>query len=270
MLSKNGAADCSQRTMFFQQDTGEVLLSRKEDLHGHHRTGTLLRLVGESRAYPQPTPSRVPHAAPGPPAPCTCAGSCHRLCGMEFQAVWRGVLSDACGCLVRHSDKAGTLDQGGVGVLERHVGVTARKYPRSARGRERCSRMALCSSGSACRLRQAARSVPLFFAPARPRTTLVLDLFQNAIWRPRTHKRRRAGLAQDDLSPATREELISSLSFTLRFARRKRTHQADDFMARIAAEHLVDHLTRSGFVVRKRPPSSDLARLDPRPAGSTE
>lgn len=77
-------------------------------------------------------------------------------------------------------------------------------------------------------------------------------------------------MAQDDLSPATREELISSLSFTLRFARRKRTHQADDFMARIAAEHLVDHLTRSGFVVRKRPPSGDLARLDPRPAGSTE
>lgn len=74
----------------------------------------------------------------------------------------------------------------------------------------------------------------------------------------------------DDLSPATREELISSLSFALRFAGRKRTHQADDLMARIAAEHLVDHLARNGFVVRKRPPSSDLAHLDPRPSGPTE
>ena len=70
-----------------------------------------------------------------------------------------------------------------------------------------------------------------------------------------------------DLSPATREEVISSLSFALRFAGRKRTHQADDIMARIAAEHLVDHLARSGFVIRKRPPSGDFAHLDVRPPG---
>ena len=77
-------------------------------------------------------------------------------------------------------------------------------------------------------------------------------------------------MAQDqdmDLSPATREEVISSLSFALRFAGRKRTHQADDIMARIAAEHLVDHLARSGFVIRKRPPSGDFAHLDVRPPG---
>ena len=74
----------------------------------------------------------------------------------------------------------------------------------------------------------------------------------------------------DDLSPATREELISSLSFALRFTGRRRIHQADDLMARIAAEHLVDYLAQSGFVVSKRLPSGDLARLDPRPAGSTE
>ncbi len=70
-----------------------------------------------------------------------------------------------------------------------------------------------------------------------------------------------------DLSPATREEVVSSLSFALRFAGRKRTHQADDIMARIAAEHLVDHLARSGFVVRKRLPSGDFAHLDVRPPG---
>jgi len=42
------------------------------------------------------------------------------------------------------------------------------------------------------------------------------------------------------------------------------------FMARIAAEHLVDHLARSGFVVRKHPPSGDLAHLDVRPTRLTD
>ena len=74
----------------------------------------------------------------------------------------------------------------------------------------------------------------------------------------------------DDLSPATREELISSLSFALRLAGRKRTHQADEFMARIAAEHLVDYLARSGFVVCRRPPAGDAAHLDPCLASPTE
>ena len=41
-------------------------------------------------------------------------------------------------------------------------------------------------------------------------------------------------------------------------------------MARIAAERLVDHLARNGFVVRKRPPSGDLAHLDPRPSDPKE
>lgn len=73
-------------------------------------------------------------------------------------------------------------------------------------------------------------------------------------------------MAQDEkLSPATREEVIGSLSSALRFAGRKRTHQSDDFMARIAAEHLADHLARSGFVVSKGPPAGDFAHLDVRP-----
>lgn len=73
-------------------------------------------------------------------------------------------------------------------------------------------------------------------------------------------------MVQDEkLSPATREEVISSLSFALRFAGRKRVHSSDDFMARIAAEHLADPLTRSGFVVGKGPPSGDLAHPDVRP-----
>ena len=75
-------------------------------------------------------------------------------------------------------------------------------------------------------------------------------------------------MAEDeDLSPATREEVISNLSFALRFGGRKRVHQSNDFMARIAAEHLADHLARSGFVICRCPPSGDLAHFDVRPSG---
>lgn len=61
----------------------------------------------------------------------------------------------------------------------------------------------------------------------------------------------------EHLISATREDLVSSLSLVLRFAGRKRVHHVDNFMARIAAEHLADHLARSGFVVSKRPPVGD-------------
>ncbi len=57
------------------------------------------------------------------------------------------------------------------------------------------------------------------------------------------------------LRPATDDELKDSLSFGLRFAGRKRVHAADDFMARIAAENLVQHLQRSGYVVMKKRPA---------------
>jgi hypothetical protein len=56
-----------------------------------------------------------------------------------------------------------------------------------------------------------------------------------------------------DLRPATTEELTQSLAFALRFDGRKRARDADDFMARAAAERLAEHLRISGFVVMKRP-----------------
>ena len=56
------------------------------------------------------------------------------------------------------------------------------------------------------------------------------------------------------LRPATAQEIADSLSFALRYDGRKRVHQADEFMARIAAERLVQHLERSGFVLMKQPP----------------
>jgi hypothetical protein len=54
---------------------------------------------------------------------------------------------------------------------------------------------------------------------------------------------------------ATPEELIETLRFALQYKGRKRAAHAADFMAQIAAEHLVEHLRRSGFVVMKRPDS---------------
>lgn len=59
MLSTNGFADCSQKAASFQQDAGQVYLSGKVNFYGHHQAETLLRLVGDFRAYPQPTPPLV-------------------------------------------------------------------------------------------------------------------------------------------------------------------------------------------------------------------
>jgi hypothetical protein len=56
------------------------------------------------------------------------------------------------------------------------------------------------------------------------------------------------------LRPATADEIADSLSFPLRCQGRKRVHHADDMMARITAERLVQHVTASGFVLMKGPP----------------
>ena len=55
------------------------------------------------------------------------------------------------------------------------------------------------------------------------------------------------------LRPASAQEIQESLSFALRFVGRKRVHHADDAMARITAERLVQHLEMSGFVLMKKP-----------------
>jgi len=57
-----------------------------------------------------------------------------------------------------------------------------------------------------------------------------------------------------NLCPATRDELMQSLSFALRFNGRKRTHDADELMARVTAERLVEYLERSGYVGMCKPP----------------
>ncbi|NPD70134.1 hypothetical protein HN018_22715 (plasmid) [Lichenicola cladoniae] len=58
------------------------------------------------------------------------------------------------------------------------------------------------------------------------------------------------------LRPASTSELEETLSFALRFAGKKRVHTADDVMARVTAERLVQHLEKSGYVLMKRPSSA--------------
>jgi hypothetical protein len=58
------------------------------------------------------------------------------------------------------------------------------------------------------------------------------------------------------LRSATPDEIAAALAFALRYRGRKRVFDADDPMARITAERLVQHLEASGFVVMKKPPAS--------------
>jgi hypothetical protein len=58
----------------------------------------------------------------------------------------------------------------------------------------------------------------------------------------------------DKLTLADPRDLAQSIAFALRFEGRKRVHQADEYMAAIAAERVVRHLERAGFVVMKKPP----------------
>jgi hypothetical protein len=56
------------------------------------------------------------------------------------------------------------------------------------------------------------------------------------------------------LTPVDPADLADALAFALRYDGRKRSHQGDEFMARITAERLVEHLTKSRFVIMQRPP----------------
>ena len=58
------------------------------------------------------------------------------------------------------------------------------------------------------------------------------------------------------LTPATRHDILESLSFALRYSRAgKRVAERDVLTANAAAVHLVDALERSGFVVMRAPPA---------------
>jgi hypothetical protein len=58
------------------------------------------------------------------------------------------------------------------------------------------------------------------------------------------------------LRPATPDEIGDALSFALRYQGRKRVNHADDMMARITADRLVQHLTASGFALMRGEPTA--------------
>ena len=71
-----------------------------------------------------------------------------------------------------------------------------------------------------------------------------------------SHARYRPPMSEDDqkLTPADPRDLADAIAFALRYRGRKRVHQADEYMATIAAERIVEHLNGAGFVVMKKPP----------------
>jgi len=58
----------------------------------------------------------------------------------------------------------------------------------------------------------------------------------------------------EKLTPADPHDLADAIAFALRFSGRKRVHDADAFMAKIAADRIVRHLEQARYVVMKRPP----------------
>jgi hypothetical protein len=58
------------------------------------------------------------------------------------------------------------------------------------------------------------------------------------------------------LRPATPDEIADALAFALRYKGRKRVFDADEAMARIMADRLVQHLAASGFVLMKGTPAT--------------
>ena len=59
----------------------------------------------------------------------------------------------------------------------------------------------------------------------------------------------------EKLTPADPQDLADAIAFALNFSGRKRVHDADAFMARMAADRIVRHLEQARYVVMKRPPS---------------
>jgi hypothetical protein len=59
----------------------------------------------------------------------------------------------------------------------------------------------------------------------------------------------------EKLSPADPIDIADSIAFASLFSGRQRVRDSDKYMAAIAADRIVQHLERAGFVVMKRPPS---------------
>jgi hypothetical protein len=58
------------------------------------------------------------------------------------------------------------------------------------------------------------------------------------------------------LRPADPAEVADALAYALRYDGNRRVFHADDFLARITAEHLVRHLAQAGFVLMRAEPTA--------------
>ena len=66
------------------------------------------------------------------------------------------------------------------------------------------------------------------------------------------------------LTPADPAELHATLSHALRYDRSgRRTQDRATIMADVAADHLIEALRRSGFVIMRGPPAPHHAGADP-------
>jgi hypothetical protein len=91
----------------------------------------------------------------------------------------------------------------------------------------------------------------------------LVRLFCPTLTTPIAPRTRAHGFSVEDAMPheeykltaADPRDLAESVALALRFFEgRKRNHDADAFRANIAAERVVRHLERAGFVVMKKPP----------------
>jgi hypothetical protein len=57
------------------------------------------------------------------------------------------------------------------------------------------------------------------------------------------------------LTPADPDDLADSIAFALLFCGRKRVHDSDGYMSKIAADRIMRHLEPAGFVVMTKPPA---------------
>ena len=65
----------------------------------------------------------------------------------------------------------------------------------------------------------------------------------------------------EQLTPAKPEDIAEAIAYLLQFDGGKRTHRADEMMARIVAEQPVEALERAGLVVVQRPPLAGGAAI---------
>jgi hypothetical protein len=89
------------------------------------------------------------------------------------------------------------------------------------------------------------------------RVFFVLDLFYASRYRPPMPD------SDAKLTPADASDIAESIAFSLLFSGKKRVHDTDRLTASVAAQRIVRHLEKCGFVVMKRPTIGGSAPLNP-------